>query len=1399
MNETRNLYRTGVMLRTAILLVCGGLFHAPPIGAQTANNANPGSPGQPPRDVLSGTAQLASHSDPTRMMRLVFALQPPHLAEEKQFVEDLQTKGNPQFHRFLTQAQWIERFAPAVEDEQAVVDWAQSQGFKIANRYPNRMIVNVEAPVSTIEKALQVHINNYRLGAQTFYSNDRAPSIPPHLSAIVQEVLGMNSLAIFQPMNGSHASPPVYVPGPFVTRGPSHRAAARAPKPSANPAVTNGSFDPTDIYSSNAYDYDALQNLGHCCNPTGNPNGPTAVTSIGIATAYDIDVNDLAGFQAQYPYLATNLDQVFVGGQVSCPTNNLTCNSETTLDIEWSTATANSFGSVDSTAAIWAYQGSDSSVATFLSIYHQMLSDDAVRVVSISWGCSESCTTSGYMNSMDSAFLQMISEGWTIFAAAGDNGATAGCNPQDAVIYPASDPNVVAVGGTTLTWTQSLGFNNEVGWTGGTTAGSCASNHGGGGGGISSSWPAPFFQAALGFTQRQLPDVSLNAGSGQNIFYQGALDSAIGTSLATPEMAGFAAQANAYLLSLGNICGGGNYPCAPLGDVTSTFYDAGITPSNAAHYPFYDIVSGCNTNDITLEYSVGFYCANTGWDAVTGWGTSNMLQLAWLINTAYVTYYIGNGEPVVSISGPPTNKWYNQDETVKWTISDAPSDGNLPIGIAGYSAEWDADPGDVFSEPHQATGNSFYTGPQVPNATSGSIDFVGSGVSQGCHTANVRAWDNAGVASYDVTYGPICYDTVPPSSTVTFSSDIAPVSVTLTAIDVGSGVAKVLYKLDSGAWTTYKTPFNVSALGNHTISYYAVDVAGNTESTQTATFSVLGGTTTALASSLNPSAYSTAVTFTATVTSFSGTPTGTVKFYNSSTVLGSGTLSSGVATFTTATLAAGAHSISAVYQGTAKFVSSTSNTVTQTVNAAATTTTVSSSLNPSNLGQAVTFTATVNSSVGTPTGKVTFSFGSTTLGSVTLSNGVATLTTSALPGGRDSVVAKYAGTTNFAASTGSIIQVVNSAGATTTTTLVSGEPYNPVGHSVTFTATVTASSGTPTGTVTFFDGSTSLGTETLSGGTAQLSTSALPAGTETITAFYNGATGFNTSTSAPVLQMTVGVINVGTDPLFLVYDGANMWASNNGSNTVTKIQGSTGNVLATVTVGTKPEGLAYDGANLWVANYGSNTVSVINAASASVVATYPAGSYPGALASDGTHIWVVSYAFNTLTELNKTNGAVVNTYSFGPADIGLGGVLFDGTYIWVTVDAVYPNAGSVEKILPSTGAVIASYGAGLSPGAMTYDGTNLWIANNGANQVTKILASNGSTVGTYSVSSPSQLTFDGTNIWASNYEGTTVTEIAGSTGASLGTFEVGEGPVGMAFDGVSIWVADSVTNSVVKF
>src|SRR5205823_3090661 len=129
----------------------------------------------------------------------------------------------------------------------------------------------------------------------------------------------------------------------------------------------------------------------------------------------------------------------------------------------------------------------------------------------------------------------------------------------------------------------------------------------------------------------------------------------------------------------------------------------------------------------------------------------------------------------------------------------------------------------------------------------------------------------------------------------------------------------------------------------------------------------------------------------------------------------------GRATFTTAALTTGTHSITVVYGGDTTFNGTTSAAFTQTVNQGSTTATVTSGTNPAAFGQSVTFTATVAAvapGVGTPTGTVTFRDGTTNLGTATLTAaGTATLTTATLTIGSHAISAVYGGDTNFATST----------------------------------------------------------------------------------------------------------------------------------------------------------------------------------------------------------------------------------------------------------------------------------------------------------------------------------------------------------------------------------------------
>ena len=107
-------------------------------------------------------------------------------------------------------------------------------------------------------------------------------------------------------------------------------------------------------------------------------------------------------------------------------------------------------------------------------------------------------------------------------AASGDQGATASCSDALNVSFPASDPNIVALGGTALVFYTNDTFDYEVAWTGGTGAGACAGNDGGGTGGFSSYFGVPSYQSSLasanGWTKRAVPDISLNSVASDKLF-----------------------------------------------------------------------------------------------------------------------------------------------------------------------------------------------------------------------------------------------------------------------------------------------------------------------------------------------------------------------------------------------------------------------------------------------------------------------------------------------------------------------------------------------------------------------------------------------------------------------------------------------------------------------------------------------------------------------------------------------------------------------------------------------------------------------------------------------------------------------------------------------------------------
>ena len=488
-----------------------------------------------------------------------------------------------------------------------------------------------------------------------------------------------------------------------------------------------------------------------------------------------------------------------------------------------------------------------------------------------------------------------------------------------------------------------------------------------------------------------------------------------------------------------------------------------------------------------------------------------------------------------TVTTNPTNQTVNAGGTATFTA--AASDGNPTPTTVQWQVSTDG--GQTFSD--------------IPGATIATLSFTTTAAQNGNEYRAVFS-NTAGLSAT--------------TSAATLTVDFAPRSPrnpTNQTVNAG-GTATFMAAASDGNPTPTTVQWQVSTDGGKTFSdiagappappsaspptaaqngdeYQAVfsNTAGLNATTSAATLTVkvaLANTTTMAAlspKSPNPSVFGQSVTFTATVNAVapaSGTPTGSVTFLDGSITLGTATLSSGgKATLTTKVLPAGSDTITAVYSGDSNFTTSTSTALTQTVYQDATTTTVVSSASPSVYGQSVTFKATVNAVApgsGTPTGSVTFTFtfldGSTTQDTAPLnSGGKATFTTKALPvGGSYTITAVYGGDSNFTTSTSTALtQTVNQ--DATTTTVASSANSSVSGQPITFTATVKAmapGSGVPTGTVTFFDGSTSLGTALLNGsGHATISISNLAVGPHTtITASYVGDGNFTASVSSALTQ-----------------------------------------------------------------------------------------------------------------------------------------------------------------------------------------------------------------------------------------------------------------------------------------
>jgi kumamolisin len=304
--------------------------------------------------------------------------------------------------------------------------------------------------------------------------------------------------------------------------------------------------------------------------------------------------NDLNNFFSSYGITAPTVQFVSVDGATNSPTTVDSDDIEVMLDLAVTIGVAPGITPI-------VYMAPNTTQG-FANAINRAVSD-GVNIISISWGAPESQWYDSELSIMNSAFQNAINSGVSVFAAAGDNGASDGLSGLN-TDYPASSPYVTGCGGTTLSSVGNISYLNEVVWS--NSANSAT------GGGISRRFQIPSYQ--IGFltgTKRGVPDVAgvADPNTGVVVPVDGSNYIVGGTSAVAPLWAGVTAVLNQRL--------GRN-----LGFLNPTIYPLFNNHLNDSVKPFHDIITGNNSG----------YSAKVGWDNCTGCGSPNVQRLYELLS-----------------------------------------------------------------------------------------------------------------------------------------------------------------------------------------------------------------------------------------------------------------------------------------------------------------------------------------------------------------------------------------------------------------------------------------------------------------------------------------------------------------------------------------------------------------------------------------------------------------------------------------------------------------------------------------------------------------------------------------------------------------------------------------------
>jgi subtilase family serine protease len=572
-------------------------------------------------------------------------------AKQQQDLETLlaqqQDRSSPNYHKWLTPAQFADRFGMTRADINRVVSWLQSQGFAVTSVSNNRNEISFDGTASQIEVVFATEIHNYAVDGEIHFANATNPSVP---AALAPSVLGMGHLHDF------------------------------APKPRAKVRPHLTSYVSGNHFMTPA-DFATIYNVAPLYN-TSDGTGQ----KIAIVGQSSVNATDLKNFRSAAGLSASTPQMVVLPNTTStrCPGDE----GESELDLEWSGGVARN------ATIIFVYAGlstgdtcANRNGNNVWDALNYAVQNKVAPVISTSYGFCEGGATGQtgvgktFALQVQGWAQQANTQGQTIVAASGDggaadcDGAVASATQGLAVDVPAAIPEVTGMGGnefsadsqtntppganppywtaagaTTDTVSSALEYIPETAWNETAAVGTLSAS----GGGASIFFPRPTWQTGTGVPaggQRDVPDLSIAASPNHDGYLVCSEDDSTtgglqpscvagfrnaagstgtftvvgGTSVAAPTFAAILALINQQI---------GNVPPAGLGNVNPNLYAFAASSSS----PFHDVTTGnnmvpCTSGSVNCPAGttqIGF-TAGVGYDQVTGLGSvdADKLATAW--------------------------------------------------------------------------------------------------------------------------------------------------------------------------------------------------------------------------------------------------------------------------------------------------------------------------------------------------------------------------------------------------------------------------------------------------------------------------------------------------------------------------------------------------------------------------------------------------------------------------------------------------------------------------------------------------------------------------------------------------------------------------------------------------